>query len=51
MRWAYCRKSYPAAFTTTILLTYVQNYEIGLAGMGVGTAAFGAGLFCFQVMR
>lgn len=51
MRWVYCRESCSPALTTVILLTYIQNYEIGLASMGVGTAAFGAGLFRFQVMR
>lgn len=51
MRWVYCRESCSPALTTLNLLTYAQNYEIGLVSMGIGTAAFGAGSFCFQVMR
>lgn len=31
-------------------LTFSQDYEIGLAGLGIGTTAFGASSLCFQLI-
>lgn len=50
MPWGFCRMCSLPYCVVLWLTGVIQDYEVGLVGVGVGTAAAGTGLLCIQLI-